>query len=120
MARVNQVDVDVIRGDIFAMDVGFDERWTEIGEDPAGFVGKMVFRDDQDDSLTPHLTLQATPEPVVNPKIGAPQVYMAFTASAAQTQSLPPDNIVGYVEVSPVASPDESRRLFNMKVRMAD
>ena len=110
----------ITRGDIWALDVGLGPEWTEVEADPAGYIGKLVLREEQDDALPIDLELTAVPQIVVNPTPNSVKVYMEFTATSAMTQQLPWYDLVGYVEIAPLSDPAQSRRLFNMEVEVSD
>ena len=117
---VTVTEVCITRGDVFAMDVGLTTTWSEVYADPAGYIGTLVLREKQDDTLPEELTLTAVPQPVYNPTPNTPQVYMEFNATAEQTQQLPEYDLVGYVQIAPLTAPKQSVRLFNMEVDIHD
>lgn len=111
----------IVRGDIYALDVGLDSNWSEVVDDPGGFIGTLVLREAQDDALPDLLTLTAVPQPVENPHPASAPVYMEFTATAEETQALPAvGKLHGYVQIAPISAPSQSKRLFNMKVDIDD
>ena len=117
---VDDVDICVIRGDGWAMDVGLSDEWTEVADTPGNYTANLVFRDRQNDDLTPLLTLTVSPTVDPAPVAGEPQVYFHFIATAAETSSLPNWNIVAYCELVEAGPPAVPTRLFNSPVTIND
>jgi hypothetical protein len=120
MSCVTLVDWCITRGDIFELDVGLSTDWPEVIADPAGYLGTVVFRETQSDDDAPLLSLTAIPLPTVNPIPGDAPVYMEFTGTSGETQQLPDYDIVAYCEIAPISDLAQSRRLFNVKVKIND
>ena len=116
MTCVSQRDLCVIRGDSFEENVGFSDGWTDLIADPSSYVVNMVFRETQDDDLTPYLELSAVP--VAAPEHDRYAVIAYLTATAAQTQSLPDWRHVHYVEIQKTGG--DPTRLYQGKVRIGD
>lgn len=117
--KTDRVDFTVIRGDDFELSVALSEGWEEIVENPAGYVARLVFREEQDDALTPLLTIEVEPEPVLPVEPYGASLMAFFIATPAQTQALPDWDIVAYAEVKNDAG-TWVRRLFNSRVSMKD
>lgn len=115
MICAGTIDICVIRGDLYEGAAALTTSWPEVIANPSGYVANMVFREAQDDSLTPYLTLTATPEAQDDATF---PVLISFSATAAQTQSLPDWNHVYYVELKEVGG--DPVRLYQGKVRIND
>jgi hypothetical protein len=122
MSCVDQIDLCITRGDTWTFDVGLTAAWAEVLENPTSFVGNLVFREFQDDSLTPYLSLQATPEVNPDPAPGEIPIYLRFIADVSQTALLPDWDIVAYTELTDAvyAGLPNTKRLFNSAVEIHD
>ena len=124
MQEIDEYDFLLIRGDVFHLDMGLTLSFVDVFENPEAYVAKLVLRDDQDDTLTPRLTLTATPEvESIDPGVSSPPaavVMFRFTASAAETQALPQWNLVGYAELRTAVGDTVIERLFNSRVTVGD
>jgi len=121
MSCQNNYDIDITRGTNFDFDVALTAAYTEIIAAPASWQAKLVLRADQDDSLTPFLTLTAAPEILSAPLYGECPIIFRFSATNAQTQALPDYDIVHFVELWSVGLvPSVIKRLFQGKVRISD
>jgi len=118
----NNYDICVIRGDTFDMDVGLTSSYQEVLDNPTDWEARMVFREYQDDDVTPYLTLIAQTEVNPDPLYDEPPIYYRFNATTTQTQSLPDWDHVYYVElvqIGPAVSPIVTR-LFQGSVDTHD
>jgi hypothetical protein len=120
MGCVDTYNMCITRGDSFARDVALTAAYVEVIENPQDYVAHMVFREYQDDLVTPYLTLTAPAEVDPNPVIGDFPVYFRFAADPAQTQALPDFDHVYYVELIRIAAPLDVTRLFQGKVHSND
>ena len=116
---VTEIDVCVIRGDTFAMDVALGNDWIEVLENPNLFRSNLIFRASQDDSSPVLLQLQAVPQLLPDAILDEPRLLLSFITAGSVTQTLPNYDIVGYCEIFEVAAPSPSR-LFNMQVQISD
>lgn len=122
MSCIGNFDLCITRGDTFTLDVGLSDSWAEVVEDPDAYEAKLVFRDAQDDGLTPRLTLTVTPELADDAAAhDYPQaaVMIRFAATPTQTSTLPPHDLVAYSEIR---KPDGSyvQRLLEHRVHIGD
>lgn len=120
MSCIDEIQMCVTRGDIYALNVGLFSGFDEVEAAPGDYVANLVFRDEQSDSVTPYLTLTAAPEANPNCLPTEPKIYLNFTATAAETQSLPDWDHVAYCELVKSGATPEPRRLFNGKVDVHD
>jgi hypothetical protein len=121
MSCVSRVDICVIRGDLFSIEVGLDGSWEEVLATPDAFTANLVFREAQDDTLTPYLTLTTDPEITENPCLPDPPIFFRFRAAPSETQALPEWNHVAYCELVDSSGVEiVPRRLFNSNVRIHD
>lgn len=114
-------DICVIRGDGFEQAIGFDDDFDELVADPSNYRVNMVFREAQDDTLTPYLTITVTPEAVVSPAPLAEAYPVAayIVISGTETQALPDWDHFYYVELAEVGG-DSPTRLFQGKAKIGD
>lgn len=120
MSCISRRNICIVRGDNYAMDVGLAEGFDEIADDPTDFVGRLVVKLDFNDDLPSLLELTATPEPTTDADdCDGALAYLSFAAHPTQTQSLPPYDLVYFVEVSNVGG-SEVTRLFQGKVDIHD
>lgn len=117
---VDNYDTCITRGDTFKLDVGLSSAYSEVINNPADYIARMVFREAQDDGLTPYLTLSAVAEVNPDPLIDEPPVLFRFSASPAETQSLPDWDHVHYVQLEQIVAPSDITRLFQGKVKVGD
>ena len=117
--QVSKVDIGVVRGDEFEQNLSFRTGWDDLVAAPGDYQINMVFREAQDDALTPYLTLTATPIANVTADPTDPPVIATVTATPAQTSSLPEWNHVYYTEIIEVGAAGGSR-LFQGKVEVED
>jgi hypothetical protein len=122
MSCVDQIDLCITRGDTWTFDVGLTAAFSEVLENPSSYEGRLVFREFQDDSLTPYLTAIATPEVNPDPAPGEIPIYLRFIINSTDTGTLPDWNIVAYTELADVVSAGFPviQRLFNSEVSIND
>lgn len=116
MTCVTRRDICIVRGDSFEENVGFGANFTDLVDDPSLYAVNMVFREAQDDSLTPYLSLTATPEATVGED--SFPVLATITATGAQTSSLPDWNHVYYVELKKIGG--DPTRIYQGKIKIDD
>lgn len=124
MSCTDTVKVCIIRGDMFEQTIALAGDWTEVIDSPASYLGKLVLRYDQDDSLSALLTLTAIPE---EPDVGleatlypSAELAMQFSATPSQTAALPQWDVVGYVELTKPGDATYVKRLVNLDVEVSD
>lgn len=116
MTCTTKRDICIVRGDQFGENVALGGDWTEVVANPSAYEVNMVFREAQDDTLTPYLELSATPEVITNDLYA---LLATLTATAAQTQALPDWNHYYYVELAQTGGL-EPIRLYQGKVKIND
>jgi hypothetical protein len=116
---LEQCELRVIRGDSYTLSVGLDESFSETLGNKHLFVGRLVFREVQDDAAPALLTLKAPLVPAVDPAYKDVIALLHFEATARQTQSLPPCDLVCYCEIAGVEGA-YVRRIFQGKVEIGD
>ena len=119
MSCVDEIDLCVIRGDAYELNVGLSGSFTEVLENPTAYIGRLVFREDQDDDLPHYLELTAVPEVDLDLPPGEVNIYLNFAATAAETQSLPDWKYVAFCELTQSVNP-QPQRLFNAEVDSHD
>lgn len=104
--------------------MALSDAYVEVIADPASYQMNMVFRESQDDGVTPYLTLTAPAVVNPTPLPGDPSVLFSFAATPTETQALPDWDIVSYTELvfTGVSAPpaDFIRRMFNSEVSVND
>ena len=121
---ITEYDICIIRGDTFKLDVGLSSAFAEVIANPQFYVANMVFRAEQDDNLTPYLTITVPPEINADPLLDEPPIYFRFEISKEQTRALPAWNHVYYIEIEQIGPPSvtvlENKRLFEGDVDVHD
>ena len=108
----------VVRGTPFTQDVKLKSGYEEVVDNPTGYSGRLAFRLAQDDTLTDYFAVTAVPE-VVEDCVGNESALLSFVVAPSLTQTLPPYDIVAYIDLRTSAGV-VVQRLFNGKVRISD
>lgn len=106
----------LIRGDDFELQVELAAAYSEIGADPAGYQGRIVFRRLQSDDVPVLVAATVTPVAGAAADVAA---TLTFGLTPEQTAALPPDDVYYLVEVR---STDltQNERILEGKVRVRD
>lgn len=116
MSCVDTVNVCIIRGNSWTLSVGVGSGWEDdVLASPDDYQFNMILRLRQDDRAPVYVDVSedvVINEEAISPE---PKAYAIFTLPPATTQTLPPRNIVGLVDL--VNTVTGSRvRLFDMCV----
>lgn len=112
-------DLSIIRGDSFTLFVGLTAGWEDVGQNPALYQGRLVFRQMQDDSLPEILVITATPEPSDDHRFPELDFLLNLSMTPVQTESLPDYPVVCFCELRTLDG-SHVRRLFEGNVRKRD
>lgn len=112
-------DLSIIRGDSFTLFVGLAHGWADVGEDPALYEGRLVFRERQDDSLPEILAIVTTPQPSDEWRFPQLNFLLDLSMTPAETTSLPDYPVVCFCELRTLDG-QYVRRLFEGTVRKRD
>lgn len=115
----DQVDLCIVRGDSFALTIGLGKDFSETVADADLFRGRLVVREVQSDHAPELLSMKTEILATRDPRYGNDIAVMHFTATAPQTQALPPFDLVCFCEI---VGTDNlyARRLFQGRVRVED
>lgn len=112
-------DLCVTRGSIARHTAILRQGYDEVIDTPSLYRGRLVFREDQDDTLPDIFAITVIPEIAEDPAApGVPFAVMEFVVAGSLTALLPEYDIVAFVELQEVGG--DNQRLYNMKVRMGD
>jgi len=115
---MDQHDFTVIRGDDFEKVTILGTGWEEQIEDAVSYTGRLVFREMQDDDAADLHICTSVAEPVEDPRFGGDCILFTWTMTPAETQALPPMDLVAYAEITDGA--DYVKRLYNSEVFIRD
>lgn len=114
-----QVDLCIVRGDSFAFTIGLDGDFSQTVDDADLYRGRLVVREVQSDEAPELIAMETEIVPTSDPWYGDAVAVMHFTATAVQTQALPPFDLVCFCEI--VGTDDlYARRLFRGRVKVED
>jgi hypothetical protein len=116
---VSKFDIEIIRGDDFALDVYLAQGFEDVVAAPANYNARLALRLDQLDTLPIILSLDAPAELEPATDTCPARVYFHFSATTAQTGALPPYDLVHFVELLE-PSVSSAKRLFQGKACISD
>lgn len=119
MDCVPERDICITRGDTYPLILGFVSDWDDVNAAPTLYEGRLVFRDYQDDALTPLLEVTADLEAGEDSRFPDMEYVVDLSLTPAQTSSLPDYDVVCFAEIR---AKDLSyvKRLFNGTVTRND